>query len=292
MMTKTSNRALPLRHVTLLAMLLPAWAAAAGSPAAVAVSPAPQTSPAPAARPASAPPVARTAGGPAPAASAPARLQTQPKRRSVPTVAIDTGRMPAPGHSGTAFAYNRRFADSLSTALLARGVAVKRIPTALSPEARAHAAAGATVLVSVNHETPSSQALQQQAAAHSGYAVTVSRQQGTALPLALTCSRQVAAALLSTGRGHSLLHAVSGRGAAGGKYPWVDETLGVQAQDDLPVLKLAPVPALRLQAAVLSNPAEGKLAHDPAWTRQQAQAVARGLVACLGQHGAVEPKQL
>ena len=292
MKTKTSSRALPLRHVALLAMLLHPWAAMAGGAAAeTAASKAPQPPPAPAALHAPAPPNSRTAGTLAVAASNPARLQSKPEQVSVPTVAIDTGRMPASGHSGTAFAYNRRFADSLSRALLARGVAVKRIPAALSPAERASAAAGATLLVSVNHESPSTQALKQQAAAHSGYAVAVSRQQGASLPMALNCSRQVAAALSSTGRGHSLLHAVSGRSAAAGKHPWVDEALGVQAQDDLPVLKLAPVPALRLQAAVLSNPAEGKRAQDPTWTRLQAQAVARGLAACLGRAGVVEHKQ-
>ena len=202
-------------------------------------------------------------------------------------MAIDIGRQPKvakgqpPGAGQAEFAFNQRLADQLSLALLAQKVAVKRIPSGLTPAQRAKAAAGATLLVSVNHEVLAG-AQQRQAARFSGYTLAVSRQQAVGLPVALGCARQVSAALMATGRQHSLLYAAKAKQLTGSPArPWADDVLGVQVQDDLPVLKLAPVPALRLQVAVLANAADGQHAQDVAWTRTQAQAAAKGLVACL-----------
>lgn len=250
---------------------------AARTPAAFA---APSTAPAkPAAAGASA---SQTAATPSAAQAAPAR---GPKM-AVPTVAIDVGRKPVaangqPHAVGQAeFAFNQRFADQLALALLAQQVAVKRIPVGLPPAQRAKAAAGATLMVSVNHEVPAA-AEASKAASHSGYTLAVSRQQAAEAAAALACARHVSAALLKTGRSHSLLHAPSTQATAPGQRPWADSVLGVQVQADLPVLKLAPVPALRLQVAVLANPGEARHSQDPAWTRAQASAVAKGVVACL-----------
>lgn len=309
MMPKTQPT--PGRKATLLALLLPALVNAANNPPAAKptssasapaqLTPAPAPAPTPAlapsqaaakaptqhrANPAQAPALA-SAQSPARAASANSPAAAHDRPTGLPTVAIDIGREPKvakgqpPGAGQAEFAFNQRLADQLAGALLAQKVAVKRIPSGLTPAQRAKAAAGATLLVSVNHEVLAG-AQQRQAAGFSGYALAVSRQQAAGQPMALGCARQVSAALMATGRQHSLLYAASAKQPPGSTArPWADAVLGVQAQDELPVLKLAPVPALRLQVAVLANAADGQHAQDAAWTRTQAQAAAKGLVACL-----------
>lgn len=311
MMPKTQPT--PLRKATLLALLLPALATAANNPPAakqtspasapaqVTPTPAPAPTPTPALAPSQAaakapaqhranpaqPPALASAQSPARAASANSPAAAHDRPTGLPTVAIDIGRQPKaatgqpPAQGQIEFAFNQRLADQLARALLAQKVAVKRIPSGLTPAQRAQAAAGATLLVSVNHEVLAG-AQQLQAAGFSGYSLSVSRQQAAGLPVALDCARQVSAALLATGRQHSLLHAANAKQPSGSPArPWADAVLGVQAQDELPVLRLAPVPALRLQVAVLANAADGQHAQDAAWTRTQAQAAAKGLVACL-----------
>ena len=303
MMPKTHPTTL--YKTTLLALLLPALATAANNPPAAKptppasapaqLTPAPALAPSQAAAKAPAPhranatqvPALASAQSPALAASAnnPGTAHNRPT--GLPTVAIDIGRQPKvakgqpPGAGHAEYAFNQRLADQLASALLSQKVAVKRIPSGLTPAQRANAAAGATLLVSVNHEVLTN-AQQPQASGFSGYTLAVSRQQAVGLPVALGCARHVSAALMATGRQHSLLYAANAKQPSGSTArPWADAVLGVQAQDDLPVLKLAPVPALRLQVAVLANPADGQHAQDSAWTRTQAQAAAKGLVACL-----------
>lgn len=202
-------------------------------------------------------------------------------RHDLATVALDVGRAPGAGagDAGQAeFAFNQMVAELLARELLLQKIAVKRIPAGLTPPQRASAAAGSSLMVSVNHEALTG-GQRARAAPFSGYSVAVSRRQDPALqPVALGCARQVASALLATGRNHSLLHTTP---KAGDLLPWADKVLGVQAHDSLAVLTLPPVPALRLQLVVASNPSEGRHMQDPVWTRLQAVAVAKGLSRCL-----------
>lgn len=197
----------------------------------------------------------------------------------LPTVALDMGRAPAagPAAAGQAeYAYNQRVAEQLERALLSLKIAVKRIPAGLSPTQRANAAAGSTLLVSVNHEVVSKHGM---AAQFVGFGLAVSRLQAPAnLASALACARYTASALIVTGRRNSLLQAGT---AISDEHAWADTILGVQAQDGLAVLRLAPVPAMRLQVVVATNPRESQHMQNATWTRAQAQAVAQGLSRCL-----------
>jgi N-acetylmuramoyl-L-alanine amidase len=233
---------------------------------------------------------------------------------AVPLVAIDTGRNPMVSAKAKAvgkaeFDLNQRLAEALERALLARKVAVKRIPSSLTPTQRAQAAAGTVLLVSVNHEVLSA-AQRQRAMGSAGYSIAVSDRPAVTFPAALECAKQVAVALQTSGRSQAIwatdgealfasqqaLPAKPAPSAALApgietkpsgltehwqQRPWLNRILGVQQHSNLPVLNRSPVPALRLQAAVLTNPTDARLARDATWVEGQARAMAKGIAGCL-----------
>ncbi|MBQ0942251.1 N-acetylmuramoyl-L-alanine amidase [Ideonella sp. 4Y16] len=234
-----------------------------------------QAAPAAAAPAASSPKLARAPmATPAASAVTPsnAAQSAQPARSGrLLRVAIDIGRQPA-GEPGQAeFRLNQALGSALARELMLQQVTVLAIPPGLSPAQRARAAEGSDLLLSVNHETLTD-AQRQQAQGASGFKVALAGRQA-ADPVALGCARGVAQALVKGGRPHAA--------AVVPMRPLLDVSLGVQRQDDLAVLNAASVPAMRLQVAVLANPAEARQAGNAKWVTQQAQQISQALDRCL-----------
>jgi N-acetylmuramoyl-L-alanine amidase len=202
-------------------------------------------------------------------------------------VAVDAGHSDArPGATSargrTERSFNVRLAAELAAALRARGVTVREVPSAESLEERSAAAVGAGLLVSVHHDSVQPKYLEpwtfdgrshQRTRFARGWASFVSKKNG-AFDRSLAFARAIGERLVSKGIAHSTHHAEP---IPGESRVWLDEALGVMAFDDLRILKSAPVPALLVEAAVITHD-DDELAADSSGHRAAlVQAVVEGV---------------
>lgn len=209
-------------------------------------------------------------------------------------IAVDVGHSPA--HPGAVsargrpeFEFNRDLAHVIGAALERRGFAVRLINAEgdiKSLRARPEAAAGATLLLSVHHDSVQPRYMdswevwgirRQYSDRFSGFSLFVSRVNPGAAK-SLTCASAIGQALRGAGRAPSLYHAEP---IPGENRPFADAENGVHYFDDLVVLKLAIQPAVLLEAGVIANRQEELLLAQPQHREAIAAAVADGLARCL-----------
>lgn len=210
-------------------------------------------------------------------------------------VALDVGHdVDKPGATSargrTEFEFNRDLALEIAQALRILGVETRVVNAdgaIRSLSARARAARGAQLLVSIHHDSVQLQFLTswihegverlRSVERFSGFSLFVSRR--TAVPgVALHCASAIGAGLLEEGFHRSLYHAE----AVPGEFkPFADRNNGVHYFDNLVVLKEAEMPALLLEAGVIVNRDEEERLLDPVRTRRMADAIARSIRECL-----------
>ena len=217
--------------------------------------------------------------------------------REPPLVAIDVGHFAAePGaisaRGRPELEFNRDLALEVRTALEARGARVLLIGAAGDMgvlSRRTDAARGASLLVSVHHDSAQPHYLE--AWTHdgetrrftdrfAGFSLFVSRR-NPAVAASLACASAIGAALRAAGFAPSLYHAEP---IPGESKPFADRVNGVHYFDNLVVLHTAAQPAVLLEAGVILNRAEELAMRDPATQRRIAEAVAAGANACLDPH--------
>jgi len=196
-------------------------------------------------------------------------------------VAIDIGHHPAePGSlsvSGRAeLEFNRDLAFDLQAALDAAGLQIRMLDTDEKIEARVKAAEGADLLVSIHHDTVPPR-FTRDARQFSGFALFVSREnRGAAKSLA--CASAIGAQLKGVGFFPSRFHADE---VLGESREFADAANGVHYQDELALVRNAPVPAVLIEAGVIANREEEMRLKHPVLRRRFAEAVARGVKQCL-----------
>ncbi|MFM2068574.1 MAG: hypothetical protein RLZZ584_3483 [Pseudomonadota bacterium] len=215
--------------------------------------------------------------------------------RAEALVAIDIGHSSArPGASSARgrpeFEFNLAFAQLLQQALAERQARSLLIGADgrmddLGARAPLAARAGATLLVSVHHDSAQPRYLQpwtwlgrphQFTDRFAGFSVFVSRRNPDPAT-SLACARAVGRSLQQAGRPVARHHAED---IPGENRPWADEAAGVYHFDDLVVLRSAGSAALLVELAVIVNPADELLAQDARHQQAWAQAIAAGLAAC------------
>lgn len=175
------------------------------------------------------------------------------------------------------FVFNRRMAQALAEELRVREVVVREIGfdgQAAVLSARAQAASGAAVLLSIHHDSMQQAWLDAGwANRFKGFSVFVS-QKNPAFTTSLQCARLLGAAMREAGEAPSLYHAV------GEHRPLLDRENGVHQFDNLVVLKQATVPAVLLEIGVIVNPQEAVRLSQSAVIEKLAHTLAPALMAC------------
>ena len=186
------------------------------------------------------------------------------------------------------FGFNRLLAITIRDTLRAHGVNVRMIDENGEPRdlrARARAASGANLLLSIHHDSVQPQYLEERqidgkrqrvSDRFSGYSLFVSRL-NPSLAISLRCASAVGTALRNAGFQPSPHHAEK---IPGENRPFADETNGVYYFDNLVILKTARVPAILLEAGIIVN-ADDELALREPSTRQRIASAVAGAMGCL-----------
>jgi N-acetylmuramoyl-L-alanine amidase len=196
-------------------------------------------------------------------------------------VAVDIGHTPAePGALAASgrpeFEFNRELALDVQGALDAAGFTVRMLDTDAQVEARTKAAAGADLLISIHHDSVKP-AFKGEARYFSGFALFVSRENRRA-ERSLACASAVGAELKGVGFFPSRYHADE---VFGEKRPFADAANGVHYYDELALVRGASMPALVIEAGVITNGEEELRLKHPVLRRRFAEALARGVKQCL-----------
>lgn len=133
-------------------------------------------------------------------------------------------------------------------------------------------AAGATLLVSIHHDSVQDQYLPH-ADRFSGYGLFVSGL-NPQFQKSEAAAEKVGDRLLALGLSPSLHHAEP---IPGENRPLLDPRRGIYRYDDLVVLKYAAMPALLIEAGVIVNPHDEEILADPGSRWKFAGAVAQGI---------------
>lgn len=175
--------------------------------------------------------------------------------------------------------FNLALAYEVREALHAAGLAVRLIGErgghAVLAE-RTRDAAGADLFVSLHHDGVQPQHLPA-AERFSGYSLFVSRR-NPQLARSLACASAIGSEMRAAGFRPSRYHAEP---VAGDNRPFADEENGVHFYDSLAVGRTAPMPSVLVEAGVIVNAAEEARMRDAGVRRRIAQAIARGVQACL-----------
>jgi N-acetylmuramoyl-L-alanine amidase len=210
--------------------------------------------------------------------------------RHAHVVALDVGHTQAkPGVTSARgvpeFELNRELALAVRDELVARLFEVRMIGDdgqANDLWARAQAAAGADLLLSIHHDSAQKKYLEMTdvdgkqrrvTRRFAGFSIFVSRKNRLLEP-SLTCASALGAALREVGMKPSPHHAEP---IAGENRPFADQENGVHYYDDLIVLKTARVPAVLVEAGVIVNPDEELVLRSPETRRKIARAIADAL---------------
>jgi N-acetylmuramoyl-L-alanine amidase len=213
---------------------------------------------------------------------------------AAPLVALDVGHFLAePGATSARgrpeFEFNRDLALRIAAALAARDVGVRLVGEAGDASVlvrRTAAARGATLLVSIHHDSVQPHYLEEWehdgevhrfSDRYAGFSLFVSRR-NPRLEESLACASAIGAALRSAGRAPSLYHAEP---IPGESKPFADRENGVHYFDNLVVLHAATQAAVLLEAGVIVNRADEQAMRDPVVQARIAEAVADGIRACL-----------
>lgn len=210
------------------------------------------------------------------------------------TIAVDIGHSQKRAGATSArgvpeFTFNRALGVAVADELRAQGMTVRMIGDdgrANDLRARSAAADGASLFLSIHHDSAQPQylesieldgTLRRVSRRFSGFSLFVSRK-NPHLTKSLACASAIGAALRKAGFKPSPHHAEKIRGE---NRPFADETNGVYYFDDLIVLKTAHVPAVLLEGGIIINPEDELVLRDPATRKRIAKAVASAL-GCLG----------
>lgn len=213
---------------------------------------------------------------------------------AAPLVALDVGHFLAePGATSARgrpeFEFNRDLALRIAAALTASDIAVRLVGEGGDASVlvrRTAAARGATLLVSIHHDSVQPHYLEEWehegevrrfSDRYAGFSLFVSRRNPRPAE-SLACAAAIGAALRSAGRAPSLYHAEP---VPGESKPFADRENGVHFFDNLVVLHAASQAAVLLEAGVIVNRAEELAMRDPAVQARIADAVAAGIRACL-----------
>ncbi len=215
-------------------------------------------------------------------------------------VALDVGHtLSQPGATSATgvaeFAYNQRLARAVADALRRGGVATVLIgedgaPLALLARGRLAQAAGASLFLSLHHDSVQPQYLSTwtvggQPRPYSdvfrGYSVFVSNA-GRDAPGSLRFATLLGGAMREAGFTPSMHHALP---VPGEGRPVVDAALGIFRFDGLAVLRSATMPAALLEAAIIVNRGEEETTQLPVTLDRFASAVANSVRRyCVGSH--------
>ncbi|WP_409929261.1 N-acetylmuramoyl-L-alanine amidase [Bordetella genomosp. 13] len=201
-------------------------------------------------------------------------------------VVVDTGHMRA--HPGAVspggkveYDYNLQVSDALAAALAADGQRVARMAAdgkdiALKERTAAHP--DADFFVSIHHDSIQQEWIDAgRRREFRGYSLFVS-EKNPDYAKSLACARAIGTQLLTIGEVPSLYHQTP---IPGENRPLIDARLGIHRFDDLVVLKTAAMPAVLVEVGVIANPDEEHRLGEPAVVRRQADAIARGIRACM-----------
>ena len=211
-------------------------------------------------------------------------------------MALDVGHsLAAPGaisaRGRPEFEFNRDLARDIRERLEHQGVKLRMIGEDGSAERlqdRVRLGAGAVFFLSIHHD--STQASNLLTWTHegverpyaperfAGFSLFVSRK-NPQTARSLACASMIGERMLAAGFTRSLYHA---EGVEGESKPFADRANGVHFYDNLAVLRGAAMPAVLFEAGVILNRDEELQLADPARRTRMAQAVADGVVRCLG----------
>ena len=203
-------------------------------------------------------------------------------------VAIDAGHSDArPGATSargrTERSFNIRLVNELAAALEKAGIRTRRLAPEDDLAARAAAAAGASVMVSIHHDSVQERFLEswtfegrslRRTRHAAGHSVFVSRRNGM-FGASLRHASAIARRLLERGLAPSRHHSEP---IEGENRPLLDAKAGLSAFDGLKVLRTAPVPALLVEAAVIASDEDEVRADDPAYRAELVAAIVEGLL--------------
>jgi N-acetylmuramoyl-L-alanine amidase len=218
----------------------------------------------------------------------PARLLAEPACK----IAVDIGHhRAAPGATSARgqpeWSFNAALAGLIVEALRRQGVAAVLLNPAGDPiELRQRpadaAAIGATLLLSIHHDSVQEQYLspwqwQGRDLAYSdrfsGYGLFVSAK-NPAYPQSVAAAKAVGDTLLALGLAPSLHHAEP---IPGENRPLIDQRRGIYRYDDLIVLKYAAMPALLIEAGIIVNRQDEETLTDQGFRLRFSEAVAEGI---------------
>ena len=187
------------------------------------------------------------------------------------------------------WSFNAALAQAVTGALQRQGLAALLLnpsgdPIELRQRPDQAAAAGATLLLSIHHDSVQDHYLtpwqwQGQDLAYSdlfsGYGLFVSAK-NPAFAQSQALAEAVGDQLLGLGLVPSLHHAEP---ISGENRPLLDPRRGIYRYDDLVVLKYAAMPALLIEAGIIVNRHDELVLADEAFRRRFAEAIARGVAA-------------
>jgi len=218
-----------------------------------------------------------------------------PHSPGVPVVAVDIGHSPTePGAISAGgvpeHAYNRKLANDLLTQLHADGYTqsfvIKPTEKGMSLQERAESAVarGASILISVHHDSVQPRYLKQHrvfgrvvgySEGISGYSLFYS-EAGHAGDDSLRLATEIGRQLRAAGLTPSLHHAED---IPGERRELVDESLGIYRYDKLILLRAAGIPSVLFEAGVIVDRDEERQFRDPAYREQIARALSRAVTA-------------
>lgn len=209
-------------------------------------------------------------------------------------VALDVGHtLSQPGATSargrTEYAYNKALAETVLDTLRNAGygssfiVETTGAPIALQRRTAIAAERGATVLISLHHDSVQPGYLldwvvdghhQRYSDLFHGYSIFVSERPATHAAASLALAREVSAALRGAGLQPTLHHAAD---IPGERRALVDPVAGIYHFNELAVLRTATIPAMLLESAVIVNRDEEQTAASPAFRQRVSQAILSGL---------------
>jgi N-acetylmuramoyl-L-alanine amidase len=229
------------------------------------------------------------------AAAAPFALSGPCLANAAPLIAIDVGHSRSnPGAISARgvpeFEFNAALANVVQETLSSRGTRVVQIAgdgnmPFLQTRTAAARASGATIFLSIHHDSGQPQYLEQwewEGVARqyidrfSGFSLFVSRR-NPQLAASLRCAGRIGAALRQQGLHPTPHHAEK---IPGESKQWADRQNGVYYYDNLAVLKTASMPAVLLEAGVILNRVEEQQVQEPGMRNRIAAAIERGLSDC------------
>jgi len=197
-------------------------------------------------------------------------------------IALDAGH--SPGQPGATSArgrsehgFNLRLADEVQAALEGARFTVRRLPAG-SLDERAAAAAGADLMLSLHHDSVQERFLEawsfegarRMRTRHAqGHSLFVSAN-NTEFDRSRRWGEALGAALVRRGLQPTQHHAEP---IDGENRPLIDRTIGLYRFDGLRVLRKAPVPALLLEAAVITHDEDELRAEDPEYRQRIVDAI-------------------